>query len=203
MRTTFFFAALLLVAALAALLVERHRSAPTAVGVTGGTATLVGDSLNVGVERYLPAALPHWQIVANDRVGRSTAEGLSELEAGRPPLSPYVVVSLGTNDPPGAVDGFRAGVARALRLIGPNRCVIWATIWRDGAPNDAFNAVLRDAAAANHRLRLVEWAAMIAAHPDWLAGDGLHGNETGYRERARAVAAATRSCAPAVNLTAR
>jgi lysophospholipase L1-like esterase len=202
MRSTFFFAALLLVAALAALLVERHRNASTAAVVKRGTATLVGDSLNVGIEPYLPAALPQWKIVANDRVGRTTAEGIGELEAGRPPLSPYVVVSLGTNDGQD-VAGFRADVARVLRLIGPNRCVTWATIWRDGKPNDAFNEVLRDAARANRRVRLVEWAEMARAHPDWLAGDHLHGNETGYRERARAVAAATMSCAPAVNATAR
>ena len=201
MRTTFFFAALLVVAALAALLVERHRTATTSVAASRGTATLVGDSLNVGVERYVPAALPHWKIVTNDLVGRTTDEGIQELEAGRPPLSPYVIVSLGTNDP-ADVPGFRADVTRVLRLIGPNRCIVWATIWRDGKPDDAFNEVLRAAAESNHRLRLVEWAAMVREHPDWLAGDGLHGNETGYRERARAVAAATRSCTPAVNLTA-
>jgi len=201
MRTTFFFAALLVVAALAALLVERHRTATTSVAASRGTATLVGDSLNVGVERYVPAALPHWKIVANDLVGRTTDEGIQELEAGRPPLSPYVIVSLGTNDP-ADVPGFRADVTRVLRLIGPNRCIVWATIWRNGKPDDAFNEVLRAAAESNHRLRLVEWAAMVREHPDWLAGDGLHGNETGYRERARAVAAATRSCTPAVNLTA-
>lgn len=204
MRTTFFFAALLLVAALAALLIERHRNAEPSADVTRGTATLVGDSLNVGVEDYLPAALPHWKIVANDRVGRSTAEGIAELEAGRPPLSQYVIVSLGTNDSPDAagVGRFRADVARVLKLIGPNRCVVWATIWRDGRPNVASNDILAAAAESNRRLRLVEWAAMVQANPDWLAADGLHGNETGYRERARAVAAATRSCAPAVNLTA-
>ena len=72
MRTTFFFAALLLVAALAALLVERHRNATTTTVATRGTATLVGDSLNVGVERYVPAALPRWKIVTNDLVGRTT-----------------------------------------------------------------------------------------------------------------------------------
>jgi lysophospholipase L1-like esterase len=201
MRTTFFFAALLLIAALAALLVERHRSSPASAVATRGTATLVGDSLNVGLERYLPGALPHWKIVANDLVGRTTDEGIAELQAGRPALSSYVVVSLGTNDP-ADVPAFRADVARILELIGPNRCVIWATIWRNGKPDDAANDVLRQAAAANHRLRLVEWAAMVRAHPDWLAGDRLHGNETGYRERARAVAAATTSCTPAVNLTA-
>jgi lysophospholipase L1-like esterase len=201
MRITFFFAALLLVAALAAVLVERHRNATPSAGQSRGTATLVGDSLNVGIERYLPDALPHWKVVANDRVGRTTDEGIAELEAGRPALSPYVVVSLGTNDTPD-VPGFRTDVARVLALIGPNRCVMWATIWRNGKPDDAANGVLREAAAANHRVRLVEWAAMAKAHPDWLAADHIHGNETGYRERARAVAAATRSCTPAVNLTA-
>ena len=83
-----------------------------------------------------------------------------------------------------------------LRLAGPERCVVWATIWRDGASHDAFNAVLRDAAKANRRVKLVDWAEMVQDHPDWLADDGLHGNETGYRERAGAVADAVRSCAP-------
>jgi hypothetical protein len=202
MRSTFLFAALLVVVAIVALVVVRNRDEPGAVAARG-TVTLVGDSLNVGVERYLPAALPGWKLVANDRVGRSTPEGIAELEAGRPVLSSHLVVSLGTNDPPGAVAAFRSDVTRLLDLVGPNRCVVWATVWRDGAPNDAFNAVLRDAAATNSRVRLVEWAAMVQAHPDWLAGDGLHGNEVGYRERARAVAAATKGCVPAQTVTER
>ena len=201
MRSTFFFAVLLVVVALAALVVARNRNKPAAEA-SKGTLTLLGDSLNVGVETYLAAALPGWTVVANDRVGRSTPEGIAELEAGRPGLSSHVVVSLGTNDPPTAVAAFRADVARVIRLVGRNRCVIWATIWRDGAPNEAFNGVLRDAAEANHRVRIVEWAAMVESHPDWLAADGLHGNETGYRERSRAIAEAAKSCAPAQTVTA-
>jgi lysophospholipase L1-like esterase len=200
MRSTFFFAALLLVVVLAALLVARNRDEPAAAA-SRGAVTLLGDSLNVGVEPYLPAALPGWKVVANDRVGRSTPEGIAELEAGRPALSSHVVVSLGTNDPPAAVAAFRADVARVIQLAGPNRCVIWATVWRDGGPNEAFNTVLRDAADANRRVRLVEWAEMVQAHPNWLAADGLHGNETGYRERARAIAKAAKGCAPAQTVT--
>jgi lysophospholipase L1-like esterase len=197
MRSTSFFAALLLAVGLGALVLVRHTSgSDTSPEVAGGTVTLIGDSLNVGVEPYLPDALPGWTVVADDRVGRTSAEGIAGLEAGRPRLSAHVVVSLGTNDTPTAVTGFRKDVARVLALLGPNRCVVWATIWRDGAPSDAFNAVLRDAAEANHRLRLVEWATMVQEHPDWLADDGLHGNETGYRERARAIAEATTACAP-------
>ena len=202
MRSTFFFAALLVAVSVAALLVVRNRDEPAGAG-SRGTITLVGDSLNVGVERHLSAALPGWKLVANDRVGRSTPEGVVELEAGRPVLSSHIVISLGTNDPPGAVEAFRADVVRLLELIGPDRCVIWATIWRDGAPSDAFNAVLREAAEVNRRVRLVEWAEMVQAHPEWLAADGLHGNETGYRERARAIAEAAKGCAPAQVATER
>jgi len=196
MRSTSFFAALLVAVAVGVLFLVRLSDKP-ATSAARGTVTLVGDSLNVGVERYLPGALSGWTVVANDRVGRTTREGIAELAGGRPRLSSHVVVSLGTNDPPAEVAAFRADVARVLELVGPNRCIAWATIWRDGAPNDAFNAVLHEAADANHRVRLVEWAEMVRQHPDWLAGDGLHGNETGYRERARAVAKATTDCAPA------
>jgi lysophospholipase L1-like esterase len=200
MRSSFFFAALLVVVAVAALVVVRNPLHPS-VTASRGTVTLVGDSLNVGIEPYVPDALPGWKVVANDQVGRVTAEGIAELEAGRPALSNYVVVSLGTNDPPTEVATFREDVRRFLELVGPNRCVAWATIWRDGQPNDGFNDVLRDAARANRRLILVEWAEMIEQRPELLAPDGLHGSENGYRERARAVAAALKRCAPAQSVT--
>lgn len=194
MRFLALFAALLAAAAVTTLLAFRHGGdrAPA-----GGAVALVGDSLNVGVEPYLPAALPGFDVVANDRVGRRTEEGIAEIEQGRVRLAPHVVVSLGTNDSPSAVAAFRAAVGRLLELIGPDRCLVWATIWRDGAPSEALNQVLRDAAAANRRMRLVEWAAMVQDHPDWLAPDGLHGSPAGYRERANATASAVRDCAPA------
>jgi GDSL-like Lipase/Acylhydrolase family len=197
MRSTFFFAALLLAVAVGALVLVRNPRYHAPSPVARGTVTLVGDSLNVGIEPYVGSALPGWTVVTNDRVGRTTPEAIVELEAGRPTLSNYVVVSLGTNDPPTAVTDFRRDVRRVLGLVGPNRCIVWATIWRDGAPNTAFNDVLREAAAANQRLELVDWAEMVDRRPELLAADGLHGNEDGYRERAGAIAAAARRCAPA------
>ncbi len=202
MRSTSFFAALVVAAALAALLVARQQGGEPAATVAGGTVTLVGDSLNVGIEPYVPEALPHWRVVAADRVGRLTAEAIAELEAGRPALSTHVVVSLGTNDPRDDVARFRVEVGQLLELIGPGRCVVWATIWRRGAPDEAFNAVLRDAAESNRRLRLVEWAEMVEAKPERLAGDGVHGTATGYRDRALAVADEIRACAAEPTLVA-
>ena len=198
MRSRTFFAALLVVGVAVALVAVRRgtQARPEATG----TVTLIGDSLNVGMEPYLDAALPRWRVVANDQVGRTTPEGIAELEAGRPALSSYVVVSLCTNDPPDGVVAFRANVARVLELTGPDRCVIWATVWRDRRPSVDYNDVLREAAEANKRLRLVAWAEMVDKQPALLGRDGLHGNEAGYRKRAEAVAEAMRSCAPGPSL---
>ena len=193
MRPTSFFAVLLVVLAGAALLVARNDRPPRA---SHGTVTLFGDSLNKGVERYVLDALPGWKMVTNDQVGRLTSGGIVELEAGRPALSRTVVVSLGTNDSPTGETAFRRDASRILALIGPNRCVLWATIWRNGAPNEAFNGILRELARANRRVKLVEWADMVERHPEWLAADGLHGNDEGYRQRALAIVAAVKTCMP-------
>jgi len=197
MRSTFLFAALLVAVAVGALVLVSNPRYHARSPQVRGTVTLVGDSLNVGIEPYVGDALPGWKVVTTDRAGRTTPEGIAELEAGRAKLSNYVVVSLGTNDSPTGVADFRRNVRRVLALIGPNRCVVWATIWRGGAPDVAFNGVLREAADANRRLLLVEWAEMVERNPELLAADGLHGNGDGYRERARAVAAAASGCSPA------
>lgn len=163
---------------------------------------LVGDSLNVGVEPYLRELLRGWIFHVDDEVGRPTATGLDQLRAAGAALSPYVVVSLGTNDPSSAVDAFRGDVEAALRIAGPARCVVWATIHRDGDAYGGFDRVLHDEAARNRNLRVVEWAAMVRAHPDWLAPDGIHASPQGYRARAVAVAVALQGC-PATAAPAR
>jgi lysophospholipase L1-like esterase len=201
MRSTTFFVAFFIVAAAIALVAVRHGT-NASPGASPGTVTLIGDSLNVGIEPYLGQALPRWRVVADDQVGRTTPEGIAALEAGQPALSSYVVVSLGTNDGTD-VAAFRANVARVLTLAGPDRCVIWATVWRDGKPDDAFNDVLRAAAEANKRLRLVAWAEMVDQEPGLLAADHLHGNGAGYEKRAEAVAEAVESCAPGPSLAPR
>ena len=40
------------------------------------------------------------------------------------------------------------------------------------------------------------WTAIIAAHPDWMSGDGLHPLQVGNEARAQAFAAAVFSCSP-------
>ncbi len=156
--------------------------------------SLIGDSLNLGTEQSLRAALRRWTFYADDVVGRSTATGVEGLRDAGSSLAPYVVVSLGTNDPSSGVDAFRGDVAQILHLAGPRRCVVWSTIHRDGDAYDGFNAILRAEAARNRNVFLVEWASMISQHPDWLASDGIHGSPDGYVARAAAVVVAMREC---------
>ena len=194
MRSTPFFAALLVVVALAALSSSSAYARPSRDGRRRGTATLVGDSLNVGVEPYLADALPGLAHRGQRPRRPDDAEGIAELEADGRSLSPFVVVSLGTNDPPRTSTAFRADVARVLRAR--RRRAAASSGRRSGAtarPSDAFNDVLREAAASNRRLRLVDWAEMVQRAPRLARrATGSTANELGYRERARAIADAVR-----------
>jgi lysophospholipase L1-like esterase len=175
--------------------VAARDDAPKTARATG-TVSLVGDSLNVGIEPYLPDALPGWTIRNDNREGRLTAEGVDVLRSLGRELAPWVVVSLGTNDQPDDVAGFRARVSRAVALAGAGRCVIWVGLYRTGEPYDELNAVLRDEAARSGNVRILDWGMLVLRNPEWLAVDGVHATSEGYTKRAEAVADAVRSCTP-------
>ena len=156
--------------------------------------TLVGDSLNVGIDPYLRKELAGWKVDVHDRVGRSTAEGVEELGRLRASLAPVVVVSLGTNDADGSEPEFRTLVAEAIRLVGDETCLVWATIVRDGAPRAGFNEALADARGRHANLRLVEWAALTETDDALLAADRVHGTSDGYARRAEETARVVRAC---------
>jgi hypothetical protein len=159
-----------------------------------GVATLVGDSLNVGIEPYLGDELPGWRLDTHDRVGRATQEGIDELRSLRSRLAPVVVVSLGTNDADGFEPAFRKLVDQAVAIVGPRRCLVWATVVRDGTARTGFNDVLEDARSAHSNVRLVEWAALVDDNRELLAADLVHGTPEGYARRAEATADAIRDC---------
>ncbi|HEY7178500.1 MAG TPA: hypothetical protein VH305_04935 [Gaiella sp.] len=191
MRSTL---ALVLVAALALAVLAVRRGGDGSSATTKGAVTLVGDSLNVGIEPYLAKELPGWQIDAHDQVGRATREGVDELRTRRGSLAPVVVVSLGTNDAAGSEAEFRALVDDAIELVGPARCLVWATIVRDGEERAGFDQVLRDASEAHPNMRLVEWASLVSDDESLLALDRVHGTPEGYARRAEETARAIGDC---------
>jgi lysophospholipase L1-like esterase len=169
------------------------------LGDAGGrpsSVTLLGDSLNVGIEPYLGDRLDGWTIRTDDVVGRSGPQGLAELTALDGGLAPIVVVSLGTNDEQTDAAGFRDMVEGVLAQAGPKRCVVWSTVWRNG-PNLAFNEVLRDAARRHPNLEVADWAGLVGGNPELLAPDGVHGTPEGYTRKAEQVARMVERCRPA------
>jgi lysophospholipase L1-like esterase len=158
-----------------------------------GALTMVGDSLNVGTDPPLREQLPRWDVDAHDRAGRTTAEGIGVLRERAGSLAPVVVVSLGTNDSDGTEDEFRGLVEEAVEIVGPDRCLVWATVHR-GEARTGFNDVLREAAAAHDNVRLVDWAFLVAECPELLAFDGVHGTPDGYARRAAETVEAVRTC---------
>jgi hypothetical protein len=156
--------------------------------------TLVGDSLNEGIEAYVEFMLQGWTIRTRNESGRRTPDGVDVLREEGDDLEPYVVISLGTNDGREDASGFRRNVRAALRIVGPDRCVVWINLADAYGPFEPLNAVLEEEADRVDNLRVVDWAGMVAENPDWLAADGIHASDFGYAKRAEAVADAVRAC---------
>jgi lysophospholipase L1-like esterase len=167
----------------------------------GANVLVIGDSLALDLDPGLASALPDRSVRVVAQVGRGTAAILGALRnyARLAPLPPVLVVSAGTNDGAPAMDTFRSQVDDVLALAGPQRCVLWPTVYRRGAvqaDDVAFNAVLAETAQRTATLRVVDWVGTVNAHPDWLISDGVHPNTRGLQARVELVADAVRACSP-------
>jgi hypothetical protein len=136
---------------------------------------VVGDSLTVGTEAYLPH---DWSTSA--AIGRPARDGLAHVPRRR-----TVVFALGTNDTPGSLRW-------ALDRLPPVRCLVLVTIKLPGRSR-ALNRVIRGHATGP----VVEWRRYALAHPEWIAPDGVHATPVGYRNRARLIRRGVSRCEPA------
>jgi hypothetical protein len=155
-----------------------------------------GDSLGEGTRPYLPRALSGWKVSQSVSVSRHAPEGVGVLRR-RGSLPGAIVMSLGTNDDPRAVEAFRNAVEATLAIAGRARCVIWPNIVRPpvgGVGYGAFNGVLAELARRRSNLRIVDWAGLVARNRGWLADDGVHVSAAGYEARARAIAQQVTRC---------
>lgn len=162
-----------------------------------------GDSFAVGTEPYLPAQLADWQIESDAEPDRHTRSAPAVLRARGTELAPVVHLSLGTVDDPTHPGRFRLRVRKIMRVVGEDRCVVWANIARPLLrPNGEgyngwrpLNKVLREEARRRPNLVVARWAALVRAHPEWVSSlDGTHVNAEGYLARATLVADGVRDC---------
>jgi hypothetical protein len=160
---------------------------------------LIGDSLGVGIEAYLPPLLRGYTVAMDDHVGRPMGDGMAILSRTDVRSQPTVLaISLFTNDDPRNVDTLEAAVRRTVDAVGSAGCAVWATIVRPpygGVSYAAANARLEALAAElSPHLIIVPWAETIHADPGLLGSDGVHPNPDGYRARAALYAEAIQSC---------
>jgi hypothetical protein len=172
--------------------------APAPAGSQPRTLIMIGDSLAQGTQAILPGLLPGWNVTTNADRGRPLATGMQIL-AGTQTGGKSVVLafSLFTNDDPSHVSSLESAVRTSVSRAGPRGCAVWATIVRpplNGVSYAAANRRLNQLAAVLPRLRVVPWAAAVAAHPAWVGSDGVHATPAGYQGRAQMYADAARSC---------
>ena len=156
-----------------------------------------GDSLAVGTAWYLSTFLPGWTLRETAEVSRHAYQGVAAVESRGSLLERVVVLDLGTNDDPSAVDRFRRYVKDVVAAAGPARCVIWSTINRpayNGISYEGYNGVLRRLDRVHRSLRVFDWAGLAKTHPQWFGADGVHPTTAGYRARAAALARLIRRC---------
>ena len=92
---------------------------------------------------------------------------------------------------------YRRHLTSVLQMIGPSRCLVVPTIWREG-PQRALNAILQSIARryGPARVQLARWEEAVASRRVRLSPDGTHPNtEAAWNIRAAIVASAIRTCA--------
>jgi hypothetical protein len=160
----------------------------------------IGDSLVHRIQYILPLYFPGWGVGTWGTNGRSLAEGMDILRRTDIPSDGSIILamSLGTNDPPTQVAQLTAAVRESLRRVGPDGCVVWATIYRPpqngigyGGENDALRAMAR----RDPRIRLADWSRSLHRNPLPLDQSGVHpATLDGWQRRAQMVSDAARSC---------
>jgi lysophospholipase L1-like esterase len=158
---------------------------------------VVGDSLAEGTRPYIPQELPHWRVRQSTKVSRHASAGAAVMRRYGDALPRVIHVSLGTNDDPRDVTGFRSAIRAVMRVAGGGRCVVWANVVRPpyaGVSYRGYNRALARADERRDNLLVLNWVRMVRRHPAWLADDGVHVSAEGYAARAHAVASLVRRC---------
>jgi lysophospholipase L1-like esterase len=181
-------------ACLAAVLVASI-AAMTATGASASV-LVVGDSLGVGTEPSLRAALGGVAIEADNQNGRTSAQGMAVLRERLGPEHDTVVLDLGTNDGPTAVAVTAANLATARDLVD-GRCLVVATLNHPpvgGTAIGAQNASIRNFVLETPGAVLVDWRLAARSTPGSLGSDGVHATSAGYALRGALFAEAVTSC---------
>lgn len=132
--------------------------------------TMVGDSVMLGASPSIMGILP--DCVIDAKVSRQFVQADTVLDSLETQglLRQTVVMALGTNGP--------FTVAKGQELIdrlGSERTIYWVTVYgRELSWQEESNTTIRQLAAQNENVHLIDWSQAVSGHPEWLCGDGIH-----------------------------
>ena len=153
---------------------RKHPPAPKKPAYTmpdGQQMVAFGDSVMLASSKGLQSVFPGITVDAETSRSMTKALGLIDQAKSQPEgLRQWVLVGLATNS--AVTDGQLNDI---LNVIGPDHVLVLINAhapvsWVPGT-NDALSNF---AAAHSDNVVLVDWDATISAHPDELAGDGIH-----------------------------
>lgn len=132
--------------------------------------TMVGDSVLLGASPSILAVQPDYVIDA--KVGRQLVQAGSVLDSleAQGLLRQTVVMELGTNGAFGVEKG-----QELINRLGNGRTIYWVTVYgRELGWQEESNATIRQLAAQNENVHIIDWSQAVSGHPEWLCGDGIH-----------------------------
>ena len=141
--------------------------------------------------------LPGWRVRQSTKVSRHAAEGDDVMRRYGDRLPRVIHASLGTNDDPRDVDGFRAAIRAVMKVAGGTAASSGRTSCGRRMPASATAGTTgrwRTRTRAATTCIVLNWKRMAHRHPEWLADDGVHVSADGYAARARATARLVRRC---------
>lgn len=132
--------------------------------------TMIGDSVMLGAAAAIQEMMPGCVIDAKvSRQVKQADDVLTSLESQNA-VGQIVVIGLGTNGP------FSTETGQALiDRLGSGRTIYWVTVYgRELSWQEDSNAVIRELAAANENVHLIEWSQAASEHAEWICSDGIH-----------------------------
>ncbi|MCB0915889.1 MAG: acyltransferase [Actinobacteria bacterium] len=136
--------------------------------------TVVGDSLAVGAAESLTALMPATTVDA--AVSRQPEEVLARISERQAAglLDPVVVIQTGTN---GRVDPDQ--LSALLASLSDRQRVVLVTSAGPHSWQPQSNEVMQQVAAGHPNVRVADFAAAAAGHPEYFIEDGVHLTPTG------------------------
>jgi hypothetical protein len=132
---------------------------------------------------------PHWDTDA--WAGRTSTDGIDDLEARLRPRHRIVVYDLGTNDPVIRRGEQRRALLHAITRIGSRELFLVTVKRLDGVPYAGVNRVIRRFDDMRENVQVIEWARRVGDNE--FGPDHVHLTAAGYEHRTRVIKAAVRS----------